>query len=157
MKRIKLTQGKYALIDNEDFELVSKYKWTVDSYGYATAWQYSTITQNTKFTSMVKIIMPPYNTKKLKCDHIDGNILNNQKSNLRLCTHRENLRNRKKPKNNTSGFKGVRIRHKKYEARIGFNYKEIHLGTYKTIHEAANAYNKAAIKYYGQFANLNKL
>lgn len=102
--------------------------------------------------------------KGLTIDHLDANPLNNQKINLRICSHRDNTRNsRKKGKNNTSTYKGVcldswavkRKLRKKWIARIKVNYKGINLGRYLTEIEAARAYNEAAVKYFGEFANLN--
>lgn len=157
MKKIKLTQGKYALIDNEDFELVSQYKWMLDNNGYATTWKYIPKYKNNRFTAMHKIILR-YN-KKLRCDHKNENKLDNRKSNLRICTHGQNLQNRNKPINNISGYKGVDFSKnlKKYRARICINYKIIHLGYFKTAKEAGISYNKAAKKLHGEFANTNKI
>lgn len=101
--------------------------------------------------------------KGLVVDHIDGNKLNNQKNNLRICTQGNNSKNQKKPKNNSSGYKGVMLDSwavsqnlkKKWIARIKVNRKGINLGRYLTKIEAAIAYNKAAEFYYGEYANLN--
>ncbi|OGW44481.1 MAG: hypothetical protein A2Y66_01735 [Nitrospirae bacterium RBG_13_41_22] len=92
-------------------------------------------------------------------DHINGDKSDNRKINLRLCTYMQNNHNQKLAKNNNSGYKGVYFRSKtsKWEANISFNYKRYHLGVFNSKEEAAQAYNKAAIKYYGEFANLNKI
>ncbi len=92
-------------------------------------------------------------------DHINGNTLDNRKINLRLCTNSENLRNSKKRKTNTSGYKGVSFCKscKKYIASITLNYKKIRLGYFEDKKEAAIAYNMAAIKYHGNFAKLNEV
>jgi len=86
-------------------------------------------------------------------DHIDGDKLNNSLSNLRWCTHAENQRNRGKPVNNTSGFKGVYFNkvHGKYYARIRVNGKLKHLGCFRTPEEAAAVYEKAAKELHGEF------
>jgi hypothetical protein len=90
-------------------------------------------------------------------DHIDGDGLNNQKSNLRIGTHQQNIMNRTKQRNNTSGYKGVSFDKStnKFVAQIGYNKKGIHIGSFKTAILAARAYDVEAIKYHGEFANLN--
>lgn len=89
-------------------------------------------------------------------DHIDGDGSNNRISNLRLATASENLANSKRPKNNTSGAKGVSFDQasQKYVAKISVNCKRLHLGSFDTVSEAAEAYAKAAKGYYGEFARL---
>lgn len=103
-----------------------------------------------------RMLMETFLKRKLdkseKIDHINGNTLDNRLKNLRICSHTENMRNRK-----TSGFKGVsKTASGKYRARITVNNKELHLGSFKSKEEAAKAYNEAANKYYGVFARLNK-
>ena len=88
-------------------------------------------------------------------DHRDGNALNNQKYNLRLCTCAENQMNRGKQRNNTIGLCGVTRHGNGYRAQIGLAGKRLRLGTYSTPTEAAVAYDQAAIKYHGEFAWLN--
>lgn len=92
-------------------------------------------------------------------DHINGNTLDNRLSNLRICTNAENIRNSKIPKNNKSGFKGVffnkRLKSKPFSVKLRINGKNKHIGYYSTKKQAALAYNKAAKKYFGEFARLN--
>jgi hypothetical protein len=90
-------------------------------------------------------------------DHINGNPLDNRKSNLRVCTQQENSFNRPRSKNNTSGYKGVSKRKEtgKFRAYIHHNFKYRYLGDFKTSKEAAEAYDSAAVKLFGQFAQLN--
>jgi hypothetical protein len=92
-----------------------------------------------------------------KVDHIDGDGLNNSRSNLRVLTHSENLANRSKTKTTSNEFKGITQckRTFKWLAKIMVNYKTIHLGTYPTSHDAAVAYDSAAIKYFGESAKTN--
>ena len=95
--------------------------------------------------------------KGMHVDHINGNPLDNRKSNLRICTHAENQRNRGANKNNTSGYKGVswHKRNKKWACQIKHNYKKIHVGNYATPEEAARAYDAKAKEFQGEFAYLN--
>jgi hypothetical protein len=88
-----------------------------------------------------------------ECDHIDGNGLNNQKGNLRVCTHAENLRNQALSRANTSGAKGVSL-HKSgryYAARIMVNQKNIHLGYFPTLEKAKSVRLAAEVKYFGEY------
>lgn len=88
-------------------------------------------------------------------DHINGNTLDNRKENLRICTHAENIRNRNQRKNSNTKYKGVFKSGKKWGASIGYENERYYLGVFKTQEEAAIAYNKAALKYHGEFALLN--
>lgn len=92
-------------------------------------------------------------------DHINGNPLDNRRSNLRICKEKENLLNRRTYKTNTAGLKGVswHKRVKKFQAQIQVYGKKICLGYYKDIQTAARAYNEAAKKYHGEFARLNEI
>ncbi|MCK9436568.1 MAG: HNH endonuclease [Synergistaceae bacterium] len=92
-------------------------------------------------------------------DHIDGNGLNNQRSNLRKTTTKQNSYNKKLAKNNTTGYKGVRWRSDRgnYTVMISVNKKQIYVGSSHNILEAATMYNKAAKKYHGKFASINVL
>lgn len=93
-------------------------------------------------------------------DHINGNTLDNRRSNLRICTRAQNSMNSsKKYKKKTATHKGVHWnkQKKKWKAEIRINYKKQHLGFYLTQEEAALAYNKKAIELFGEFARLNKI
>ncbi len=92
-------------------------------------------------------------------DHIDGNKLNNHISNLRAANQSENIANSKSRKNSTSKYKGVSKTKSgsNWIARIAKDGKQIWLGSFLNEKEAAKAYNEAAIKYFGEFAYLNKI
>lgn len=92
-------------------------------------------------------------------DHINGDKSDNRFENLRLSNQSQNSANSRTPKNNTSGFKGVcwHKKAKKWAARIKVNRQEIYLGLFKTKEEAAEAYNKAALEHFGEFARLNEI
>lgn len=160
-KRIPLTRGKFAVIDDEDFERVSKFKWSYTNKkparsGYATG----NAGQRTKQQLARFILRAP---KNVEVDHINHNGLDNRKKNLRLVTRSQNKFNLKKYTNNTTGYKGVfRDRRtppltKEFLAKISVYKKQINLGRYKTAKEAAAVYNEAALKYHGEYACLNKL
>ena len=152
--KIELTQGKYALIDETDFYLISKYNWCFDkSIGYAVA------RIGKKVVRMHRLILEL--RKGEMCDHKNRNGLDNRRTNLRVSNKSNNGINRTKQKNNTSGYKGVFLmkdgRKKKYMARMKFRNKDIFIGYYYKKKEAAEAYNIAALKYFGEYAYLNKV
>ncbi len=161
MKRIPLTQGKFAIIDDEDFDEISKYRWHYHkgSYGrngYAKRDVYlGGGRKNAKLKSiyMHHIIDVPAG---MFVDHINGDRLDNRRINLRPCTNRQNQQNRKIQKS-TSGFKGVHIKSSKntWEVRITINGKTTYIGRSKDKVTAAKMYDTAAKKYFGDFARLN--
>lgn len=100
---------------------------------------------------MHNVIMNPQ--KGLEIDHIDNNGLNNQRINLRICTHSQNLMNQNKQRGRK--YKGVSKFREGYRSYLKYEGRFISLGVYKTEKEAAKAYDKGAIKYFGDFANTN--
>lgn len=159
MKEIQLTQGKVALVDDEDFKYLNQWKWYVNNlcgkfYAVRNHWE------NKKFVGqllMHRFIMNP--SKGLVVDHYNGNTLDNRKCNLRVCTYSQNRMNSVKTIYNKSGYKGVHWHKlgKKWVAKIELNKTKHYLGLFYDIKEAAKAYNDAAIKFYGEFAKLNKI
>ena len=157
MKYIELTKGQKAIVDDEDYDWLNDFNWYYAKAGYAArgirnrkeGWQ--------KKILMHREIMNASIGKEV--DHINGDGLDNRRSNLRLATHAQNIRNGKHRTNNTSGYKGVfwQKDHKKWCARIMIDYKPKHLGYFNTPEEAAQAYNEAAIEYSKEFGRLNKV
>ena len=151
----------YCLIDDEDFEKVSKYKWYLSCIG--------NIVRNRKYKNKIPDNLPINisgiilgKKKGLFIDHVNRDKFNNCKSNLRYCTITQNNFNRGIKKDNTSGYKGI-YWHKlknlkgKWRARISINNKRFHLGLFDDIKKAVKVYNKACKKYHGDFAVLNKV
>lgn len=159
MKQIKLTQGKYALVDDADYEWLNQWKWFVERSNHASRDQHIRMDGRKEIKRRVKmhrLIMDfPEN---MEVDHIDGNPLNNQRNNLRVVTHAQNQKNLKIPIHNTSGYKGVYWDkpRQKWIAAI-HSGKTINLGGFDTKEEAAHKYNQAALEYFGEFARLNIL
>ena len=146
----------FAIIDDEDFELVNKYTWSIGTYGYARRNIYISKGKTTAI-SMHRLIMNAQ--KGQMVDHINGDKLDNRKSNLRFCNKAKNAMNCKVHKHNTSGYKGVawHKQAKKWRAYIVLNDKQKSLGVFNSKEEAALAYNKAAIELFGEFAKVNIL
>jgi hypothetical protein len=147
MKSIPLTQGKIALVDDEDFEYLNQFKWSArqgKSTWYAVRHDRSIPFR--KFFYMHRQIMNA--PKGMDVDHLDGDGLHNWRGNLRVCSHLENQRNRKRQKNNTTGYIGVSgTKCKTYTATIWVSGKRNHLGSFRSPEEAARAYDKEARKY----------
>ena len=159
MVKIPLTQGKFALIDDKDFNLVNQYKWFAQKHRntYYACRRAKRMNDKGKFMSMHRLILDfPDND----VDHKDGNGLNNGRYNLRTCSKSQNQQNQMKTNNGrktSSIYKGVSW-HKgntKWMACIRVYGKLVHLRYFTSEIEAAKVYNKAAIKYFGEFANLN--
>ena len=153
MKEIVLSQGRLSLVDDSLYDDLNQVKWSFDS-GCAVR------RKDKKKIYLHRVIMST--PDGYVTDHINGNKLDNRKINLRICTTKQNARNRKLNKDNTSGYKGVSISYKcgsehehKWKSIIRVNYRFIYLGTFISKIEAALAYNNAAKRFYGKFANLN--
>lgn len=155
MKEIQLTQGKVALVDDDDFEWLNQWKWRISKRGYAYRVESKKIGGKSIYMH-VQITNRPIG---MNTDHINGIRLDNQRKNLRICTPAQNSKNHNKQQNNTSGYKGVYWdkKNNKWKAQIKNSGKQISLGRYENILDAAMAYNNAAIKYYGDFARPNQL
>jgi hypothetical protein len=150
MRRVFLTSGKAALVDDGDYDRVSRVRWWVNRDS-CNAYARGKISG--RRVLMHRFILG-VSDSKVKVDHINGDTLDNRKSNLRLCAHRENCHNsRVRRKRASSEFKGVRL-HKltgKWQATIGRTY----LGLFNSKRSAAAAYDIAAILLYSDFARLN--
>ncbi len=162
MKRIPLTQGKYALVDDEDYErLMAMGKWFAIKHhsGSFYAGRRSSDKSSQTIKYMHRFILG-LNDANVLVDHIDGNGLNNVRKNIRACTSGENTKNQKLRKNNSSGFKGVYWDKPAGKWRVqikGKWNKRIHLGYFYCRIEAARAYNAAAIIHHCEFARLNEI
>lgn len=167
MKTIPLTQGKVALVDDDDYEKVNQFKWYAHLGGngrwYATRQVMLRSRAEARATGlprhttqqMHRFIMDLDFGNPQEVDHIDRvNTLDNQRSNLRV-TLTQNQQNVGLRKNNFSGFKGVTSVRGKWRAMIGVNGKTIHLGTFPTPELAAAAYDAAALEHQGEFAVTN--
>lgn len=154
MKEIPLTQGKVAVVDDEDFDLVSQRKWRTQRS--ADGRRFYVVSGKGKHTvRMHRLVMGV--ESELYVDHRDSNGLNNCKDNLRLATNSQNQANRGRPSNNASGYKGVHWckRQNRWVARIMRDGERIVLGEFSSKEEAARAYDAKAKELFGEFAKLN--
>lgn len=158
MREIPLSKGWTAWVDEEDYENLARYTWcALEIRGgkkfYAV--RNSSLRSGPRKTLLMhrEILQA---SSPLQVDHVDGNGLNNQRSNLRLATSAENAHNQAS-RGGTSSFKGV-TRHKKagsWQAQIKVSGKHQYLGLFKSEIDAARAYDRAAIELHGKFARLN--
>ncbi len=144
-KQIALTQGKFAIVDDEDYERIKSQKWNYSSGGYAVS----------PLGRMHRVILNC--SIGFEIDHINRDKLDNRKENLRVCSRHENNANKGKYKNNKSGYKGVDFYPPlgKYRAQLKRMGIKMHIGYYKTAIEAAKAYDKKAVEIFGEFASIN--
>jgi len=147
MRTIPLTRGKFAIVDDEDYDFLMQYKWFCDSNDYAAK-------GNPRILMHRVVNDTPIG---MDTDHINGDRLDNRRCNLRSATRAQNAVNRPKQVNNTSGFKGVTWHKRigKWQAWIIESKKQSHLGYFDSKHQAAAIVDKEAIKRTGEFARLN--
>jgi hypothetical protein len=148
---IPLTQGKVAIVDDEDAHL-ARFKWCAHR-GRNTWYARRKVGQiHVLLHREILGVTDP----AMKVDHADGNGLDCRRLNLRTASHAENSRNSCRPKTNTSGFRGVRWKKERgWNARIRAGGKQQHLGHFATAEDAARAYDAAARRQHGAFAAVN--
>jgi hypothetical protein len=157
MKQIPLTKGQIALVDDEDFEYLNQFKWCAvkarDTY-YAIRSGYD---KGRKPQIKMHRFISELADSNILCDHKDGNGLNNQKHNLRVSNKSQNGMNRGPQKNGTSKYKGVSwfAKANKWMAKITINKKQMYIGCFNDIEDAAKAYDEKAKEIFGEFAWLN--
>jgi len=140
-----------AIVDGEDYEKINGKKWHRCTNGYVA------YIDGRKWISLHSVILETSEDEVI--DHINRDGLDCRKANLRVCAHHQNCWNQGLRKNNVSGAKGVcwYKQTKRWVVRIRHKNKRVHLGYFKNKADAVEAYNKAALKYHGEFVALNKL
>lgn len=161
MKQIQLTQDQIALVDDQDYEWLNQWRWYARKGRYTFyAVRHVCVTKGKRRQEqMHRLILELQPDDKRECDHRDGNGLNNRRSNLRICTMAQNQRSRRNQMGCTSRFKGVwwHRGNRNWQSRIGINGKQICLGSFNSETEAAQAYDKAALKHHGDFRLTNEM
>lgn len=152
MKKIQLNNGMSVLVDDADFEWLNTYGW---HYHINGARSNGNVGGYYKGIFMHQLLLRPHG--KFITDHEDNNNLNNQRSNLRYATRRQNRANAKVQSDNKSGIKGVRQeRNGRWHAYIYSGGRQVNLGRFANKEEAGHAYNVAAMQYFGEFSRLNE-
>jgi len=159
VKRIPLTQGQEAIVDDEDFQRLNKYNWRArwDEHAHTFYAQRHT-TNNSGRRTTIRMHREVLRASLAEMvDHKDRNGLNNQKENLRRATRSQNQANTRKKSGCASRFKGVSLdrRDGRWYSRIKVEGRTLQLGRFDSEREAAVAYNRAASKHFGEFALLN--
>ncbi len=159
--KIYLSNGNFVLVDAEDYDFLSQWKWK-ENKGRAmrnkhvgTVGNWRDGKRKDMAVLMHRVIMDA--PKGMDVDHINGNALDNRRSNLRVCTHAQNRANSKRSENNTSGYKGVSWDKKSsiWYTSAKYKGKTINLGRFVNIIDAAKAYDEAVIKWHGEYARPN--
>jgi len=159
-KKIKLTQGKFALVDDADFDWLNQWKWYAQKQRntfYAV--RNVRVGLKQKIVKMHRLILGLDFDDGRQGDHINMDTLDNRRANLRIAIHAQNQRNRGRNANNTSGYKGVywNKQKKKWRAYIKVNGKQKYLGYFDDPIKAARAYDEAAKKHHKEFAQMNQM
>ena len=152
VKRIPLTQNRFAIVDAADYERLSVFKWQVNINRHTC---YAVRTNGRgKIKMHREILQPPGD---MHCDHINHDGLDNRRCNLRICTPAQNCYNKRPLPNHSSQYKGVSFEPvtKKWRAIIKYHGIKIHIGFYEFEQDAAIAYDDLALQLFGEFAYLN--
>ncbi len=158
--RIPLGKSKrFSYCDAADYTVVSRHNWYELRKPGKTVYARTKIKKGKEYkTVLLHRFITKLEDPKIQIDHHNGDGLDNRRENIRACNGQQNSQNKKVPKSNIIGYKGVSIRRYKtkiwYQARIR-NKREISLGSFNNPKAAAEAYDKAAIKYFGKFSKVN--
>lgn len=160
-RRIKLTHGQFAVVDEDNFESINAHRWSARwnrgtcSYYAARSSPRKNGKQHTIFMHHAVLMATPGEY----VDHKNHDTLDNRRQNLRLCKQNQNCSNRRRRSDNTSGLKGTTWRKDRniWQAQIMANGKQNHLGYYTSREDAGRAYDVAAIRLHGEFALTNRM
>ena len=167
MKKLPLSQGLYALVDDEDYEALSKYKWSLSKGGRSKTKLYAIRSKRSDdpehYPSSILLHRQLMGFPASLVDHVDGDGLDNRRENLRLANHSENRCNRVSPGFGSTNYRGVyldksrKTGKRRWRVEIYKDGKKYRVGRFKTPEDAARAYNEKAKELHGEFATLNEL
>lgn len=162
MREIALTQGKKTLVDENDYEQLSGYRWCAWNNGRGRWYAVTRVATGLDSPRQRNLYLHRLLMKatKQQVDHVNGDGLDNRRVNLRLCTTAQNAANRGRREGTSSKYKGVCWAGDsvgKWKASVRENGKRKHLGYFTSQNEAAIAYNRAARVLHGEFARLNEV
>jgi HNH endonuclease len=152
---IPLTQNQIAIVDAEDFERLSKWHWFA-VWSTQTETFYANRSGGKRGSLQIRLHHEVLGSKE-RTDHRNGDTLDNRKENLRPCTNAQNMANRGPQRNSPTQFRGVHFltKRNRWNAYIYINKKPRHIGDYKTLEEAAGAFDEVIYYRFGEFARLN--
>lgn len=153
-KQIPLSRGKFALVDDTDFDWLNQWEWCATAGGYAMR-RVTNADGSSTYIYMHRLITGA--GENVFADHINHDTLDNRRCNLRIATPGESMRNIRARQGRSSVFKGVTLTKGRWLARIQIDGRTVPLGVFLTQRDAALAYNEAAIRLHGEFAHLNDL
>ena len=161
MKKIALTQNKFALVDDDNYDWLNRRRWYAH-HGQGDVFyaiRHTPRINGKRETVWMHRLILGLVARDEQVDHRDRNGINNQRANLRICTRSQNNQNGRKRKGSHSQYKGVywHRRNRRWCAQIGINGRIIYLGSFHSEREAALAYNEAALKCFREFARPNIL
>ena len=148
---ITLKNGRQFQIDEQDWEDVKRIKWNIHvmTTGYKYVYAFQKLNGKRKMVYLHRVLMNC--GESLFVDHINGNTLDNSRSNLRLSTNKQNQWNQKRIRG-VVPYKGVTLENGSFRSRIRINGQKKSLGLFKTAIEASNAYNKASLELHGSYS-----
>ncbi len=157
-RKIFIGEERYTIVDQPDFYWLNNFHWVAKGKG-DLIYAFRIVSKENGGISMVRMHREIMSFPKgLLVDHRNNNTLDNRRANLRLATSSQNMVNRRRDKSkNSSQFRGVRFRKERgrWSAQITVNGKTFWLGSYDNEIDAARAYDRAAMKYHGEFAKSN--
>lgn len=157
MRKILLSRGMFALVDDEDFYEINGLRWCAHrNHGLWNACHEIRVSRGFRFNLyMHRVVLNA--PMDMEVDHINHDGLDNRKCNLRLCTRSQNCSNARLLSRSTSGYKGVTWKkaNKAWCAQICHKLQKIHIGLFDDAKEAARAYDVTALNLYGDFACIN--
>lgn len=160
MPKIKLTQGKYAIVSAQDYKQLSQYNWcAIRNRHNWYAVRNVKVAGGRKLYAMHRQILQLPANNVIQVDHHNGNGLDNRRRNLRIAGRTQNQQNCRQPRHNTSGYKGVcwDKNRQQWLVSVTKHSKAHFIGRFNSRRQAAIAYNRAAVKLHGCFARLNKV